>query len=564
MVQPDMTNRTPLHPPKPASRRRCLATLGGASLLPWLGGCMSVRAESPAPTLATTDPRTPPLVLPEPANPALPSLVLIGDSTVRNGRDDGQGLGALGQWGWGHVLARELDAARVNLVNRAIGGLSSRTYRTGGHWQRTQGFVRRGDVVLMQFGHNDASPVNDRQRARGTLRGTGSETEQIHNLLTGQPETVATYGAYLRSYVQEIRESGATPVICSPVPRRRFDAQGRTLRGIHSHAGWAQAVAREMNVAFIDLDADVSERYDELGPAVVEQLFPRSQPEERVHTNWAGAVLNAKAVLQGLRKQALLPEQAFLPPGLATAPAVLRPAAPLDPRRPTLFTIGDSTVRSAGQNGHWGWGERLGDWLVPNGLQLANLAMAGRSTRSFLREGRWDAVRALLKPGDTVLIQFGHNDGARVGDPAGKQRGSLPGTGPETTQETLPDGTRETVGTFGAHLRRMVREALAAGALPVVMSPVPHKDRWQHARDFENFAAWGREVAAAEGAPFIDLTLIVTEAYRALGAAVVDTLFADARTHTNDAGARLNARCVARGLRQLPQAWLATYLQPEG
>lgn len=563
MVRPDMKNCMPVHHPSPPTRRHCLAALGAASLLPWLGGCVSARTGSPVPAAATTDPRTPPLVLPEPANPALPSLILIGDSTVRNGRDDGQGLGALGQWGWGHVLARELDTTRVNLVNRAIGGLSSRTYRTGGHWQRTQAFVRRGDVVLMQFGHNDGSPVNDRQRARGTLRGTGPETEQIHNLLTDRPETVATYGAYLRGYVEEIRAGGATPVICSPVPRRRFDSQGRTLRGTSSHAAWAQAVAREMNVAFIDLDAGVAERYDALGPAVVEQLFPRTQPEERVHTNWSGAVLNAQVVLEGLRRHTLLPAQAFPQPFAPTTPGV-RTAVTLDPRVPTLFTIGDSTVRSAGQNGHWGWGERLGDWLVPDSLQLANLAMAGRSTRSFLREGRWDAVRALLKPGDTVLIQFGHNDGARVGDPAGKQRGSLPGTGSETTQETLSDGTRETVGTFGAHLRRMVREALAAGALPVVMSPVPHKDRWQQGRDFEDFAAWGREVASAEGAPFIDLTLIVTEAYRALGATAVDALFADARTHTNDAGARLNARCVARGLRRLPQAWLAPYLQPEG
>ncbi|MDT7838875.1 rhamnogalacturonan acetylesterase [Aquabacterium sp. OR-4] len=587
----------------PARRRwvGALAGMGGAGLLgPWLTACSSAPtvAGAPAapavpvaaavpPVAVNTDPRTPPLQLPEPADARLPSVLLIGDSTVRNGRDDGQGLGPAGQWGWGHVLARYLDPARVNLVNRAIGGLSSRTYRSGGHWARTQAFVKRGDLVLIQFGHNDSSPVNDDQRARGTLRGTGDEQQAITNRLTGQPETVLTYGAYLRAYLAEIRALGATPVLCTPVPRQRRDEQGRTLRGIGSYASWAAEVAREQRVALIDLDAEVAARYDALGPAVVAQLFPRSTPEERVHTNWAGAALNAQVVHAALRAQGLLPAEALLAPpvaalavlgagatGAASAPvagalpAVAGAASParppvLEARLPTLFLVGDSTVRSAGQNGQWGWGERLAPWLDGQRLQLANHAMGGRSTRTFLREGRWQAVRAQCQPGDVVLIQFGHNDGGRVGDAAAKQRGVLPGTGPETTEETLPDGSRETVRSFGAYLTRYVREALDAGAVPVLLSPVPHKDRWLQGRDFEQFADWGRSVAMREGALFIDLTMIVTEAYRGLGEAGVATLFADARTHTNDAGARLNAACVARGLRQLPQALLLPMLRNE-
>src|SRR5262249_40533578 len=59
--------------------------------------------------------------LPTPANPNLPSLILIGDSTVRNGRGDG----ANGQWGWGEPLVDRFDASEINVVNRAVGGLSS-------------------------------------------------------------------------------------------------------------------------------------------------------------------------------------------------------------------------------------------------------------------------------------------------------------------------------------------------------------------------------------------------------------------------------------------------------
>ena len=237
--------------------------------------------------------------------------------------------------------------------------------------------------------------------------------------------------------------------------------------------------------------------------------------------------------------------------GFAATPAA--GPAPMDRGR-TLFIVGDSTVRSAGRHGQWGWGERLAPWFDPRKVTVANHAMAGRSSRSFLREGRWAEVRSLLKPGDAVLIQFGHNDLGRVGDPAAKQRGVLPGIGDETVEEALPDGGVEQVRSFGAYLTAYLRDARAAGAVPVVVSPVPHRDRWRDDVDFADIGAWGREVARREGGWFIDLTGAVTEAYRALGQAEVDRLFADANTHTNEAGATLNAECVARLLGALPDA----------
>src|ERR1700748_1841531 len=68
-----------------------------------------------------------------PANPKLPSLFLVGDSTVRNGH----GAGADGLWGWGAPIADLFDTAKINVVNRAIGGLSSHTYISAGHWDST-------------------------------------------------------------------------------------------------------------------------------------------------------------------------------------------------------------------------------------------------------------------------------------------------------------------------------------------------------------------------------------------------------------------------------------------
>jgi lysophospholipase L1-like esterase len=233
------------------------------------------------------------LNLPEPADPALPSLVLIGDSTVRNGRGDGGN----GEWGWGEPLADLLDSTRVNVVNRAIGGLSSRTFLTQGHWARALTLMKPGDVVLMQFGHNDSSPVNDDSRARGTLRGTGEETETIENRLTGQTEVVHTYGAYLRRYIREAKAAGVTPVVLSPVPRKRWE-NGRIVRPEVSYPQWAAAVAQEEGVAFIDLYEQVARRYDQLGPDTVDALFA----DAHTHTSRAGAELNAQIVAEALRQ----------------------------------------------------------------------------------------------------------------------------------------------------------------------------------------------------------------------------------------------------------------------
>ncbi len=248
--------------------------------------------------------------LPEPANPALPSLILIGDSTVRNGQDDGQGKGAEGQWGWGNPIAAHFDLAKINVVNRAVGGLSSRTFLTGGHWERALAFVKPGDVVIMQFGHNDSGAINDATRARASIKGTGEETQAIDNLLTKKPEVVHTYGWYLRKFIADTQAKGATPIVCSLIPRKIWDGAGKISRHKDSYAGWAAAVATAERVGFIDLNEMVAEKYDAVGREAVMKLFPQVTPDEHTHPNLAGARLNADLVIVGLKR---LPKNPLAP-----------------------------------------------------------------------------------------------------------------------------------------------------------------------------------------------------------------------------------------------------------
>ena len=229
--------------------------------------------------------------LPEPADPSLPTVFLIGDSTVRNGQGDGAG----GQWGWGEPLVAYFNAKKVNVVNRAVGGLSSRTYLTGGHWDKVLAMLKPGDFVIMQFGHNDGGPLNDTSRARGTIKGTGEETEEIDNLLTRKHEVVHSYGWYLRKFIADAKAKGATPIVCSLVPRKIWQ-DGNVVRS-QDYAKWAQTVAESEGVAFLDLNEIIARKYDELGAEKVEPLFG----DEHTHTSLVGAEVNAASVIAGLK-----------------------------------------------------------------------------------------------------------------------------------------------------------------------------------------------------------------------------------------------------------------------
>lgn len=241
--------------------------------------------------------------LPTPKNPSLPTLYLVGDSTVRNGKADG----ANGQWGWGEPLVDYFDASKINIVNRAIGGRSSRTYITEGRWDELLAMLKPGDFVLFQFGHNDSGPLDDTARARGTLPGVGDESREIDNPITMKHEVVHTYGWYMRKYVADTLAKGAVPIVCSPIPRKIWK-DGKVVRNADNYGGWAKEVAASGRAAFVDLDEIIARRYDALGEAQVEPLFA----DPHTHTSRAGAELNAECVVAGLKALDGNPLEKFL------------------------------------------------------------------------------------------------------------------------------------------------------------------------------------------------------------------------------------------------------------
>ncbi|PWG78978.1 rhamnogalacturonan acetylesterase [Pararcticibacter amylolyticus] len=221
-----------------------------------------------------------------------PTLFLIGDSTVKNGKGKGDGA----QWGWGSVIGEYFDTTKIKVENRALGGTSSRTYRSKGLWDAVLKDLKPGDFVIMQFGHNDGSPLDDTARARGTIKGTGDETKEIYNPITKQQEVVHTYGWYLTQFIRETKAKGAIPIVCSPVPRNNWE-NGTLKRGSGGYEKWAEETAVSAGAYFINLNKLVSDQYDAIGETKVRSFFPA----DHTHTNYEGAKINAASVAGGIR-----------------------------------------------------------------------------------------------------------------------------------------------------------------------------------------------------------------------------------------------------------------------
>ena len=221
-------------------------------------------------------------------DPKLPTIFVVGDSTANNNANGGRG--------WGDPFISYFDPTKVNVLNRARGGRSSRTFISEGLWDKVLSEMKKGDFVLIQFGHNDGGAINDAARARGSLPGTGEETQEIDNLLTKKHEVVHTYGWYMRKMIADTKAKGATTIVLSLTVRNIWK-DGHVERGPGKYGQWAAEVAKSQRVTFLDVTKLIADKYEQLGEDKVQELFAT----DHTHTSPAGAELNASLVVVGLK-----------------------------------------------------------------------------------------------------------------------------------------------------------------------------------------------------------------------------------------------------------------------
>jgi lysophospholipase L1-like esterase len=224
---------------------------------------------------------------------------------VKNGKGKGDG----GLWGWGNYLGAYFDTTRIHVENDALGGTSSRTFQTQGHWDKVLAKIKPGDYVIMQFGHNDSSPLADTARARGTIKGTGEESQEIYNPIMKKQEVVHTYGWYMRKFISEAKSKGATALVCSPIPRNSWQ-NGKANRASGDYGLWAGEAAKQGGAYFIDLNKIITDKYDQEGEEKVKATYFNTT--DHTHTIEAGAKMNAGAVVEGLRELKKCPLTKYL------------------------------------------------------------------------------------------------------------------------------------------------------------------------------------------------------------------------------------------------------------
>lgn len=461
------------------------------------------------------------------------TVYTVGDSTVKNGRGDGTG----GLWGWGDYIGQFLDSTKVRIENHALGGTSTRTYQNLGLWDAVYKKLKKGDYVLIQWGHNDDGPLNDTIRARGTIKGISNKSEKIVNMITKKEEVVHTYGWYLRKVVKEAKEKGAIPVVMSPIPRNTWK-DGKLPRNNTSYGLWAKQIADQEKVTFIDLNDRMAKKLEQIGEAKVTGNY--FYKKDHTHPSAKGAVLAASSIIDGL-KVSNNPLKNYI---------LENPVIKL-PRKINVFLIGDSTMANNNNENAVGWGTMVPRYFDTTRVEIINKARGGRSSRTFDYEGLWDKTKSEIVPGDFVIIQFGHNDAGKIDSE--KFRGSINGIGDETRVVNRADSIMETVHTFGWYMKKYIREAREKGATPIVMSLTP-RNEWPNGKveqRKETYVKWAQEVAAEEKADYIDLSDKVAQKYEALGQEKVAAFFPKDHTHTGRAGANAVAETAAEELRNL-------------
>jgi lysophospholipase L1-like esterase len=229
-------------------------------------------------------------------------VIIIGDSTASTytATDPLKG--------WGQELQQFFKTGAVTVINKAIGGRSSRSFIEDGHWKSTLALMQKGDFLLISFGTNDAGSVAERHT------------------------DTAGFRQYLTQYVTESRAMGVIPILVSTVCQNSWT--GTTLKegftiGANDYRGAMIRVVDALNVAFVDLEKRTAALFTSLGQATLSASYFNGG----THFQEKGAIAVAKCVAEGI---AALSKNADVAPLAAALNAQLIPTSALNAQAPSL------------------------------------------------------------------------------------------------------------------------------------------------------------------------------------------------------------------------------------
>lgn len=237
-----------------------------------------------------------------------PMVFLCGDSTGKNADEDPNGM-----WGWGSQGYTVFDSTKCVFQNQAKAGRSTRTYIDEGLWDEVYNSLEPGDVVLIQFGHNDIGGIKD-GKERGVLATAKDSCGVYHMESSGIYKVIYSYGWYLKKMIRDAEEKGAIPILLSLTPRNEWHEGKGNSRGFiypvqekkgkfyierrnETYGSWCRAVAKETGCQFIDVHNITANALDKMGKKKAAEYFNH----DHTHLSLKGARLNAQSVAKGLR-----------------------------------------------------------------------------------------------------------------------------------------------------------------------------------------------------------------------------------------------------------------------
>lgn len=219
-----------------------------------------------------------------------PVVFTTGDSTMKNNDNDENGM-----WGWGAVANTVFDENKCTVINAGRAGRSTRTFLYEGLWDNVYNSLEPGDFVLIQFGHNDIGGI-DRDKERGVIA-SSADTCHVYRLQSnGQYKVIYSFGWYLKKFIQDVREKGATPILLSLTPRNEWPG-GKIERRNDSYGKWYREVVAETGVEFVDVHNITADALDKIGREGAKEYYNN----DHTHTSKKGALLNAQSVAKGLK-----------------------------------------------------------------------------------------------------------------------------------------------------------------------------------------------------------------------------------------------------------------------
>ncbi|PFH49683.1 carbohydrate esterase family 12 protein [Amanita thiersii Skay4041] len=212
------------------------------------------------------------------------TVYLAGDSTMALGG------GGSGTQGWGVFLPQFLT---IPVVNDAIGGESARSFSDEGRFTNLVSSVRRGDFVIIEFGHNDATSGaidNGKQDAVGD----GYNITSIVTTANGTQILIHSFAFYIENAVDSLLQKGAVPIISSLTPDNIW-SNGSIAPG-GRFVTYAESIGLRRNITYINHFGYTAQAYNQLGQTTTTTFYPN----DHLHTNSDGALVVAEAFVRGL------------------------------------------------------------------------------------------------------------------------------------------------------------------------------------------------------------------------------------------------------------------------